>query len=321
MTRSALAAGEHVPPPSAAEWARLTRARFRVRQEYQYAYPTPATNLRQRLIMLPPDRYGDQRLVAHEFTARGAEGAALRWEWDQFGNRVHHVTAPVVPKAVAFAVDYTVERTAADAPPRLPAGAPIGTYLAPTALTAPCDRIRLAAREIAEAVAAEVVAADDGHPLGDPETRLGKEARRQRVAARLAGEWAARAITYQYGVTGVQTPAAMALHLGRGVCQDYAHLALALLRQLRVAARYVSGHVLGEGAPHAWIEALLADADAPGEVRAVPYDPTHRRAPGLDYITVAVGRDYADIAPTSGTFSGVTGRFTASKDAWIEEVA
>jgi transglutaminase-like putative cysteine protease len=113
----------------------------------------------------------------------------------------------------------------------------------------------------------------------------------------------------------------MALHLGRGVCQDYAHIALAMLRELGVPARYVSGHLLGEGAPHAWIEMLLPDPDAPGALRVVPYDPTHRVTPGLNYITVAVGRDYADIAPTSGSFQGASGHFTARKNAWIVELA
>ena len=54
---------------------------------------------------------------------------------------------------------------------------------------------------------------------------------------------------------------------------------------------------------------------------SLPYDPTHRVVPGLNYITVAVGRDYADIAPTSGTFQGASGHFTARKNAWIVELA
>ena len=53
-----------------------------------------------------------------------------------------------------------------------------------------------------------------------------------RALAERVHEWAAQAITYQIGVTGVQTPAAMALHLGKGVCQDYAHMMLAVLRLL-----------------------------------------------------------------------------------------
>jgi transglutaminase-like putative cysteine protease len=84
-----------------------------------------------------------------------------------------------------------------------------------------------------------------------------------------------------------------------------------------VPVRYVSGHLLGEGAPHAWIEALLPDPNIPGQFRVVPYDPTHRVTPTLDYVTIAVGRDYADITPTSGTIFGALGHFTARKQAWV----
>jgi transglutaminase-like putative cysteine protease len=120
-------------------------------------------------------------------------------------------------------------------------------------------------------------------------------------------------------VTGYSTPAAMALHLGTGVCQDYAHILLALLRLLNVPARYVSGHLIGEGAPHAWVEAFI-ERDA-GAVEVIGFDPTHARRTRLDYLTVAVGRDFADVSPTSGTYSGpALGRLAATKQAEVVEV-
>lgn len=134
-------------------------------------------------------------------------------------------------------------------------------------------------------------------------------------------DWAASAIRYQAGVTGVHTPAAMALHLGSGVCQDYAHLMLCVLRLLDIPARYVSGHLLGQGASHAWVEALFEDATSPGRLDVVAYDPTHHRRVGLSYITVAVGRDFADVTPTSGVFSRPgAGTLHWSKQAEIAEV-
>jgi transglutaminase-like putative cysteine protease len=103
----------------------------------------------------------------------------------------------------------------------------------------------------------------------------------------------------------------MALHLGRGVCQDFAHLLLCVLRLLAIPARYVSGQLLGEGVPHAWVECLVD-----GEV--IAYDPTHGRCARLDYVTVAVGRDFADVTPTSGVFSGAaTGVLGAAKTARV----
>ena len=110
----------------------------------------------------------------------------------------------------------------------------------------------------------------------------------------------------------------MALHLGKGVCQDYAHIMLALLRLLGIPARYVSGHLLGEGVAHAWLEALFDDPLAPGGVAVIAYDPTHHRRAGLNYITVAVGRDYRDVAPTSGSFRApYGGRLSARKRAGL----
>jgi transglutaminase-like putative cysteine protease len=299
----------------------MARASFRVKQEYRYSYPSPITDLRQRLIMLPNELHGGQRLLDRELTVRGADDMRMLSQHDRFGNVVHHVSGSRVLDAVEFTAEFTVERYATTIPLRLSASDDLTPYRAFTALTAPCARIREAARLLAAEIAATPIEelAEEMVPGGGADLDAG--AIREWAAARCGGEWAARSITYQHGATGVQTPAAMALHLGRGVCQDYAHLAISILRELEVPVRYVSGHLLGEGAPHAWIETLLPDPDAAGQRRVVAYDPTHRCTPSLNYITVAVGRDYSDIAPTSGTFQGASGHFTARKNAWIVDLA
>ncbi|MEO8336203.1 MAG: transglutaminase family protein [bacterium] len=308
-------------PPTPTSWTQFERAELRVRQSYRYEYSSPIHDLTQRLMMLPPQQHGVQRLLQHDLQVQGADDVVTQIESDRFGNSVYQVSSSTVRKAVEFTAEFTVERYAERARLRVPRDPGTFVYLARTALTAASAPIQ----EAAQAIAVEI----DGTPvneladevLPDGAGSLDDDGVRQWAAAQCGGVWAARAITYQYGVTGVRTPAAMALHLGRGVCQDFAHLAIAILRELHVPVRYVSGHLLGEGAPHAWIEALLPDPDARGEVCAVPYDPTHHVTPGLNYITVAVGRDYADITPTSGTFRGVSGRFTADKNAWIMELA
>jgi transglutaminase-like putative cysteine protease len=299
----------------------LVRATFRVRQQYRYVYPTPINDLRQRLMMLPPEEHGGQRLLQRELVVEGADDVRMLSQVDRFGNVVHHVTSPSVREAVEFTAEFTVERHAAGEPLRLPYDEGVGQYLNRTALTAPDARLRADARALSEEIHATPASELAAEVLPGGTGALDAAGIRQWAAAQCGGLWAARAITYQFGATGVQTPAAMALHLGRGVCQDYAHIALAMLRELGVPARYVSGHLLGEGAPHAWIESLLPDPDEPGALRVVPYDATHRVVPGLNYITVAVGRDYADVAPTSGTFQGASGHFTARKNAWIVELA
>jgi transglutaminase-like putative cysteine protease len=132
--------------------------------------------------------------------------------------------------------------------------------------------------------------------------------------AERACAWAHQALTYQYGVTGVRTSAAAALAGGRGVCQDYAHVMLALCRAAGLPARYVSGHLVGEGGSHAWVEVVVTDPSASNRRSvAVAFDPTHDRRAGREYLTVAVGRDYADVAPTSGTFVGTCSGVLAAR--------
>ena len=285
----------------APDWDRVTRAVYQVRQHYRYTYTGPVTDLKQQLVMIPPDRHGDQRLLAYDLDVRGASGDhAMTWEQDAFGNRVCRVVVGSVEHAVDFEATYRVERRAgrprSPTAPRHPNSGALGEYLRATGLTAPDARLLAVARVL----------------------RAGAPSPHARAEA--AHTWAARAISYQLGVTGVHTPAAMALHLGRGVCQDYAHILLCLLRLLDVPARYVSGHLLGEGAPHAWVEAFLPDPTAPGGTAIVAYDPTHHRRVGLNYITVAVGRDFADVTPTSGFFSGpAAGKLSWSKHAEVVE--
>jgi transglutaminase-like putative cysteine protease len=272
--------------------------------------------------MLPPEAHGGQRLLEREIRVDGADDARMLSQMDRFGNVVHHVSSPTVRTSVTFTAEFTVERFSTPEPLRIAADdACVEQYLLPTALAAPDTRIRDEAHALAAEIHATPLSELAAEVLPSGAGMLDAAGVRQWAAAQCGGLWAARAITYQLGATGVQTPAAMALHLGRGVCQDYAHIAIAMLRELGVPVRYVSGHLLGEGAPHAWIEALLPDPEIPGSLRVVAYDPTHQVTPGLNYITVAVGRDFADVTPTSGTFQGVTGHFTARKNAWIVELA
>ena len=277
----------------------MDRAVFRVRQHYRYTYTGPVWDLHQRLVMVPRDIHRDQRLLQHDLAVRGTEGDhRLTWERDEFGNRVARVVANRVPQAIDFEATFRLERRPAsvmsEAPPwrndteRL-------AFLRPTALTAPDRRLIDAALQIA-------------HNSADADER-----------AERAHLWTAKAITYQFGITGYSTPAAMALHLGMGVCQDYAHILLTVLRLLNVPARYVSGHLIGEGAPHAWVEAFIERGG--GAVEIVGFDPTHTRRTRIDYLTVAVGRDFADVSPTSGTYGGpAQGRLAATKQAEVVEL-
>jgi transglutaminase-like putative cysteine protease len=112
------------------------------------------------------------------------------------------------------------------------------------------------------------------------------------------------AIQYEKGATDVSTTAERALALGRGVCQDYTHVMLAACRAIDLPARYVSGYLYSPTshesahATHAWVDIYL---DGRGWVSL---DPTHDIPQSEHHVRVAVGRDYSDVTPTRGLYTG-----------------
>ena len=122
---------------------------------------------------------------------------------------------------------------------------------------------------------------------------------------------------YESQSTQINTPALQALAQRKGVCQDFAHIMIACLRAMGIAARYVSGYLLTQPAPgtvklrgsdasHAWVAVYAPDLP-PGE-RWCDFDPTNNRAgwhsPGEDYVTLATGRDFSDVSPLRGVIHG-----------------
>ena len=111
--------------------------------------------------------------------------------------------------------------------------------------------------------------------------------------------WAS--IKYEKGATDVTTTAGEALALGRGVCQDFAHVMLAACRGQKIPARYVSGYLYNNGysaASHAWVDVYIQNEGW------LSLDPTHNCEQNAQYVRVAIGRDYADVPPTRGIFVG-----------------
>lgn len=123
--------------------------------------------------------------------------------------------------------------------------------------------------------------------------------------------------TYQSNSTQINTPALQALAQRKGVCQDFAHIMLACLRSVGLAARYVSGYLYTQAAPgtvklrgadasHAWVAVYAPDL--PDGQRWCDFDPTNNRCgwqlPGADYVTLAVGRDFSDVSPLRGVIHG-----------------
>jgi transglutaminase-like putative cysteine protease len=132
-------------------------------------------------------------------------------------------------------------------------------------------------------------------------------------------------LEYRKGATYVDSPLTDALDGRAGVCQDFVHLGLNLLRHRGIAGRYVSGYLFTTGSEeddeeaesvevdtHAWIEALLPDKD--GEPNWVGIDPTNRGLTGVRHVKIGHGRHYADVPPIKGVYRG---RATAELEASV----
>jgi transglutaminase-like putative cysteine protease len=137
--------------------------------------------------------------------------------------------------------------------------------------------------------------ADLEKPVGDPLTAL-----------RTLQRGIYDSFEYEAGVTEVNSPIEVALEQRRGVCQDFAHIMTAIARAWGIPCRYASGYLYHKGsrdrsaanATHAWVEAYLPSLGWVG------FDPTNDIMAGSRHIRAAVGRDYADVPPTRGTYKG-----------------
>lgn len=249
-------------------------ATYVIHQDVSYTYTAPVRDLHQRLVIVPRNHHVDQRRLAQRFSVRGIEPSVTRRRTDRFGNSVLDISAPNVSSRIDFVARAVVMRnrqvSSSDAwrPDR-----PTSTRLtaADASLWASAHDLRIGG-DIAE-------------------------------AADVVSDFVRRSFRYRHDVTSVRTTAAEAWQLREGVCQDMAHVMIAICSTLGIAARYVSGHLIGDGASHAWVEVLDH-----GRHEVIAIDPTHNRRTDLRYITTATGRDYLDVAPTTGFYTSDGGR-------------
>ncbi len=155
----------------------------------------------------------------------------------------------------------------------------------------------------------ELLAPTARAPMSDEMTDVTSELRSENSplkASEGASEWVRGRLRYERGTTSVLTSATEALEIGAGVCQDFVHLTLALLRSMGIPARYTSGYLhptpsadVGgshTGQSHAWVEAWVG--------QWFPIDPTNGADVGERHVVVARGRDYTDVSPLKGIFHG-----------------
>lgn len=159
-----------------------------------------------------------------------------------------------------------------------------------------------------------------GHPLLDELQAELSSTPAPLDAVLLVSELIPNRLEYRKGATYVDSTLEHVLDVRAGVCQDFVHLGLYLLRTQGIAARYVSGYLytrgdrVAEDEPgvasvevdtHAWIEALLPDAAT--EPRWVSIDPTNRGMTGEFHVKIGHGRHYADVPPIKGVYRGTAG--------------
>jgi transglutaminase-like putative cysteine protease len=215
---------------------------------------------------------------------------------DHLGNIVHYFDVPARHAQLFIQAESLVEM---NPPPPLPDALDANTwdaldahvaahdyfdYVTPSENAMPGDALRALAHDL------NVVR------RGDPLSLL------REVNARIY-----ESFEYDPNITEVDSPIDVALASRRGVCQDFSQIMIALLRELHIPVRYISGYLYYEkktdrstpDASHAWVEAML-----PG-IGWVGFDPTNNILAGERHIRVAVGRDYLDVPPNKGLFKGV----------------
>ena len=275
----------------------------------RYSYASPMRGCVMSLCLTPRDE-PRQRLWSFELST--APPSSMNPETDSFGNTKHVLNIHREHEALEIAALSTVETSGAD-PTVRPAG---GRRVGGGPLVEGLVRIlglHSPKRARTRPSAALWTTSWPGQNLraeGDP-----LEALTALSDALHSG------FEYVPGSTSVVSPIDHILETGRGVCQDYAHVMIAVARFWGVPARYVSGYVPLESgstaltsASHAWVECLLPGLGWTG------FDPTNGRLPGESHVRVAVGRDYQDVAPTQGVLLG-GGDSTLEVDVRMRPVA
>jgi transglutaminase-like putative cysteine protease len=233
-------------------------------------------------VRLRPAHVGGQRVQSYHLEVRPQ--TTVRAYVDGFGNHVQYFNLLAQHAALEVVSRVQVETGQAGGPGPEPLDlvpTDLLLFRAPVLDTAGVRRLGRRAR------------------LRDPGSRDQVLEALDRTVATIAG-----ALTYTTDVTTVSTNVEEALKLGRGVCQDFAHVFIAVARAIGVPCRYASGYVYeGDGEPfigasHAWAEAWVPDRGW------TAYDPTHPGLSAEHYVRLAVGRDYRDAAPTRGVFMG-----------------
>ncbi len=268
----------------------VVKAVLSVQHQFTYQYTDAVSQVTTIVRLVPPQHYGRQRRMDVQWHIDPP--ADYRHFTDAFGNLVWQLEHPHIQQEITGSVEMRVETQVSYLPDKT---------LALQGLTIQESDCMVKPTEFEQLTT-----------LVNASEALEKLAKRSKDRSLPPGELAESIMhqvfahmRYKQGKTHVGTTATEAFENGAGVCQDFAHIMLSLCRQARLPSRYVSGYLPGEGQMHAWVEVLLPQG--PNQIPTwVAYDPTHQRRCDEHYVTVAVGRDYQDVAPTSGYYLGAS---------------
>ncbi|MEJ7648562.1 MAG: transglutaminase family protein [Nakamurella sp.] len=261
--------------------------RLRIQHRTVHTYSTPVTGSYNEIRMQPVDTAG-QAVLATSVELHPNEGSMTFY--DYFGTQVTSFDLHRPHETLTINVTTTVETST----PQRAKGIQL-------------DWVRLRQPETTEDLS-EFLAATPLTTLTD-DLRAEADALVRDVPAATAEQicsWVNRQLNYMTGTTHVHSSAAEAWEARSGVCQDFSHLSIAMMRYLGIPARYVSGYLhprtdpeIGEpvrGESHAWVEYFV------GHWRS--WDPTNDKPPGPGHVFTGRGRDYADVPPMRGLFAG-----------------
>lgn len=261
--------------------------------ETDLRFPEPVREHQLELRLAPrADRF--QRVAACEITVEPP--ARLREHVDAFGNRVHRASLPHAHDRVVVRLHAEVETLRENPFDWVP--------LPPAEERAALAQALRETPRLLEWVVHRSPSVPDLRGAGvGPRPPERDPARTLVENLQAVMEWMAAEFAYEPGTTETHAPLAVFLEQRAGVCQDFAHLLVAVARGWRVPARYVSGYIEpdapdGPQATHAWAEVLVPNAGWLG------FDATHGLVVNDRYVAVAVGRDSREAAPVRGAFKG-----------------
>jgi transglutaminase-like putative cysteine protease len=264
--------------------------RLHVHHATHYTYEARPQHIVQRLL-LEPCSFASQRVLSWTITAPGIE-QGLRYR-DGFGNWVHLITSRPTAETITIVAEGDVETDDAAGVVRgLSAGAPESVFLRNSEATKADARLK----DFASSLGKSGNTLDQGHAI------------MQAIH---------KAVAYEVGTSHAHTTAAEAFAEGKGVCQDHAHIMMAIARHRGIPARYVTGYlVTGTGASstaaHAWAELFIADLGWVG------FDAANGQCPTDHYVRVAAGLDAASVTPVRGSRRGAQGAEQLTVEVRVE---